>query len=105
MTKTEKNYRITKQTGFYNEICSFLIAIQGIAISTEYLLRGEADYSGGDYLTLEAKFLNAELHLPIFGPIQAVIQAVEPNQININVVWDNDKVPKYSNLINVSTAI
>lgn len=91
MNQTATIYRITKQTGFYEEICNLLIALQGVAVSTEYILGGEANYSFGDYLTVESKHLNLEVRLPLFGPIQATFQGKEPEQIDITVVTRNQK--------------
>jgi hypothetical protein len=99
MSQTETVYRITKQTGFHGEICTLLIALQGVAISTEYLLSGKAVYSPGDYLTVEAKHLNAKVRLPIFGPIQAAIQGREPDQIDITVVENKDEERDYPHTV------
>jgi hypothetical protein len=90
LIQTATIYRITKQTGFYEEICNLLIALQGIAVSTEYILGGKANYSPGDYLTVEAKHLNSEVRLPVFGPIQAAIQGLEPDQIEISILRKKD---------------
>lgn len=99
MSQLETAYRITRQTGFYSEICTLLIALQGVAISTEYLLSGKAIFSPGDYLTVEAKHLNAKVRLPIFGPIQAAIQGREPDQIEITVVKNKDEERDYPHTV------
>ena len=51
----QPTYRITKQTGFYDELRTLMIALQGVAVSSEYLRNNKAEYASGDYLTIEAK--------------------------------------------------
>ena len=86
--RLQTTYRITKQTGFYEELCTLMIALQGVAVSTEYLLNNNAEYASGDYLTIEAKHLVSKVRLPLFGPIQAAIKNLEPDQIDLTVVSD-----------------
>ena len=85
-------YHITNKNGLYSELLTLLIALQGVATTTEYLMSGESNYKPGDYLTVEAKFLGMEVRLPLFGPIQAAIQGQEPDKIDITVV--HKKAPK-----------
>lgn len=85
---TQTTYRITKQTGFYDDLCALMIALQGVAISTEYIINKKAEYAAGDYLTIEAKHLALKVRLPLFGPIQTAIQNLDPEQIDLTVVFD-----------------
>lgn len=64
------NYHIMNKNGLYSELSLLLIALQGVAVTSEYLMSGESNYKLGDYLTVEAKFLDKEVRLPLFGPIQ-----------------------------------
>jgi hypothetical protein len=95
MSHSEIVYRITKQTGFYGEICALPIALQGVAVSTEYFLSGTVAYSPGDYLTVVAKHLNAKVRLPLVGPIEAAIQGRESDRVDITVVGNKDEDRDY----------
>jgi hypothetical protein len=96
---TQTTYRITKQTGFYEELCTLMIALQGVAVSTEYLLHNKAEYAVGDYLTIEAKHLVSKIRLPLYGPIQAAIGSLEPDQIELIVVPDRQAEQSFEHQI------
>jgi hypothetical protein len=95
----QTTYRITKQTGFYDELCTLMIALQGVAVSTEYILNNKAEYAAGDHLTVEAKHLASKVRLPLFGPIQAAIHNLEPDQIDLTVVSDRQAEQNFSHQI------
>lgn len=61
-----------------------------VAVSTEYLLSGRVAHCPGDYLTVEAKHLNAKVRLPLVGPIEAAILGREPDLLYITVVANKD---------------
>lgn len=88
-------YHITDKNGLYSELLTLLVALQGVAITTEYLISGGSNYKAGDYLTVEAKFLSKEVRLPLFGPIQAAIQGQEPDKIVITVVHKKTPQKEY----------
>jgi hypothetical protein len=80
------SYQVTKGTGFFSEINTLLIALQGVAVSTELYLSGKVAHKPGDYVTVEAKHLNARVRLPLYGPIQAALANKKPDIIEITVV-------------------
>lgn len=86
MQSNATSYHITKRTGFFNEINTLLIALQGVAVSAELYVSGKVEHKAGDYVTVEARHLNARVRLPLYGPIQAALANKKPDIIEITVV-------------------
>lgn len=99
MNSIETVYSITKKTGFYGEICNLLIVMQSIGLSVNYLLRENADFADGEYMTIEAKHLNAKVRVPLYGPIETAILGHEPNRIDITIVANKDVERSYPHTI------
>ena len=89
------NYHIMNKNVLYSELSLLLIALQGVTVTSEYLMSGESNYKLGDYLTVEAKFLDKEVRLPLFGPIQAAIQGQVLDKIVITVVHKKAQKKEY----------
>lgn len=90
------SYHITKRTGFFNELSTLLIALQGVAVAAELHVSGKVEHQPGDYLTVEAKHLNARVRLPLFGPVQAALANKEPDLIELTVVPGKDAEREYA---------
>jgi hypothetical protein len=99
MNGSEIVYRVSKKTGFYGEICNLLVVLQGVALSTAYLLDEQADFAPGDYITVVAKHLDAKVRLPLHGPIEASILGREPDYIDITIVANKDEERSYSHTV------
>jgi len=89
-------FHIHQTTGFFHEVNTLLIALQGVAVVSELVVSGNVQHNPGDYLTIEAKHLDARVRLPLVGPIQAAIANRLPDVIEITVVSGRDKERQFS---------
>ena len=51
----------------------------------ELLRTGTVQYAEGDYAVIECKLVDIQVHLPLYGPIQAMMKNIEPDFIEITV--------------------
>ena len=79
-------YRINREAGFFHEMNTLLIAIQGVTVTATLRMNGRLQLDVGDYLTIEAKHLNAEVRLPLAGPIEAAVIERLPDEIEMSVI-------------------
>lgn len=79
-------YKIIKSTGFYTELNVLLIALQGVAVTAGRLLNGGLIHNVGDYLTIQAKYLQKEVRVPLVGPVEAALANRKPDEVQLNVV-------------------
>lgn len=79
-------YRISGSTGFYRELNTLLIALQGVAVASAYTLNGAVHFKQGDYVTVEARHSGWEVRLPLVGPIEAALANRKADEIHLTVV-------------------
>lgn len=79
-------YKIMKTTGFYPELNTLLISLQSVAVAAELYRAGKVEMNPGDFVTLEAKHLLKEVRLPLYGPVQAAMINVQPDEIHLSEV-------------------
>ncbi len=89
-------FQITQATGFFHEVNTLLIAVQGVAVVSELIVSGNVQHTPGDYVTIEARHLNARVRLPLVGPIQAALANRLPDVIEITLVSGRDKEQQLS---------
>jgi hypothetical protein len=89
-------FHIQQTAGFFHEVNTLLIAFQGVAVVFELVVSGHVQHNPGDYLTIEAKHLDARVRLPLVGPIQDAIANRIPDVIEITVVSGRDKERQFS---------
>jgi hypothetical protein len=89
-------FRITQATGFFHEVNTLLIALQGVAVASELIVSGSVQHNPGDYVTIEARYLNARVRLPLVGPIQAALANRLPGEIEITLVSGRDEEQQFS---------
>lgn len=83
---TTTTYKIVRSTGFYPQLNTLLIALQGVAVATELRATGSVSHQPGDYLTIEAKHSAKEVRLPLVGPVEAALANRKPDEIHLTVV-------------------
>ncbi|MFH6960792.1 hypothetical protein ACHRV1_25630 [Flavobacterium aquidurense] len=76
---------IKKGNRSYDQIDSLIIVIAAIAISFEYKIKNTAIYNPGDYVALEGLSTHKIIRLPLHGPIEAALQNLKPDTIEITV--------------------
>ena len=79
-------YKIVPSTGFYPQLNTLLIALQGVAVAAELRVKGAVAHNAGDYLTVQAKHLQEEVRLPLVGPIEAALANRKPDEVHLTVV-------------------
>lgn len=84
-------YTILKNSGFYIELNTLLIALQGMGVASELILTGKVNHKLGDFLTIEAKHLDIQIRIPLVGPIQAALANTELAFIEIEVIESRKK--------------
>ena len=84
-------YTILKNSGFYIELKTLLIALQGMEVASELILTGKVNHKPGDFLTIEAKHLDIQIRIPLVGPIQAALANTELAFIEIEVIESRKK--------------
>lgn len=84
-------YKIPKDSSFFFELNILLIALQGMAIASELILTGKINHQPGDYFTIEAKYLDMRIRLPLVGPIESALANSHPEFIEIEVIQGRDK--------------
>lgn len=87
----EVRFTILKHSGFYTELNTLLIALQGIGVTSELILTGKVSHKLGDFLTIEAKHLDMQIRVPLVGPIQAALANTDPAFIEIKVIEGRKK--------------
>jgi hypothetical protein len=89
-------FHIHQATGFFHDVNTLLIALQGVAVASELVTSGSVQHNSGDYVTIEARYLNSRIRLPLVGPIQAAIANRLPDLIEISIVSGRDKEQQLS---------
>lgn len=84
-------YKILKNSDLFLEINTLLIALQGVGIAIQLILTGKVNHASGDWLTIEAKYLDLRIRIPIVGPIQAALTNISPEFMEIEVIQGRDK--------------
>lgn len=84
-------YTILKNSGFYTELNTLLIALQGMGVTSELILTGKVNHKPGDFLTIEAKHLDMQVRVPLVGPIQTALANIDPAFIEIEVIEGRKK--------------
>jgi hypothetical protein len=79
-------YTFFKNTDFFTELNTLLIALQGIGVTSEFILAGKVNHKPGDFLTIEAKHLDMQIRVPLVGPIQAALGNIDPDFIDLEVI-------------------
>jgi hypothetical protein len=59
--------------------------LAAVFIALQVTISGRKEYEQGDYLTIEAKFLDAMVRIPICGPIEAVLAGLQADFIELGV--------------------
>jgi hypothetical protein len=84
-------YTILKNSGFFTELNTLLIALQGIGVTSELIQTGKVNHKLGDFLTIKTKYLDMQIRVPLVGPIQIALANTEPEFIQIDVIEGQKK--------------
>lgn len=88
-------YKILKNSDLFLEFNTLLIALQGVSVASELILTDKITHSQGDWLTIEAKYLDLRIRLPLVGPIQAALTNLLPEFMEIEIIQGRDKDSEY----------
>ncbi|GAB1392835.1 hypothetical protein MASR1M60_09980 [Rhodocyclaceae bacterium] len=83
---SESVVSLTPDSGIFSEINNLLIALQSLAVAL-HLHSGHSPHFGSrDYVTVEGKYLDVGIRLPLHGPVQAAMKNHLPDLIELTVV-------------------
>ena len=91
-------FHIDRSTGFFQDINTLLIALQGVAVASELLVSGVVQHEPGDYITIEAKYLGARVRLPFVNQIQSAVNNRLSDAIEITVLSGREKERQYKHV-------
>lgn len=93
---------ITPENKCYDNINSLVTSFASLYFALEYQRLGNVTCGPGDYVILEGLSSGKMLRLPIWGPIEAVLNNLKPNSIEITV---EDLTPSTQKFINNITVL
>ena len=95
VTSGKTTYVVSRHAALFPELLPLLQALQGVAIAVWWQLFGTVAHSPGDYVTVEAKHLGCDVHLPLVGPIEAALANAIPEFIHITVAASRSTEPTH----------
>lgn len=76
---------VTKQNRSYSEFDSLVIILASLYTALEYKRIGKADCNPGDSVLLEGLSSRKMIRMPLYGPIEAALNNLKPDLIEITI--------------------
>jgi hypothetical protein len=86
-----KIVRISQSNRSFKEINSLVIIMAALSTAFDVRLNRSTNYIPGANITIEGLTIRKIIRLPIYGPIEAAVQNLQPNFIELTIL-DNPKI-------------